>query len=313
MRATPHCIAREFLTLIRIPQEAGCRPQLKTGMWQALLCPSRLVFASTVATSISHLALAAQPIHQLPCILSPQNMYWVKQARQSPVPIPSDYPVRCKDAKYVIRKFFAEQDEDEDANAPNHADEYNAPQGSDGASFRIAYTVVYPYLPSRVFPTWRPAGAPSVDWHSGVWGSDSGTPVSDGQDGGTKHTLVNTWHAVSYEHTAIGTDNTCAVFELKLMQGIYARAQQLVGLFYQLSGRSCIYLTYADLNVCAQTATGVAKNKLQLHSLDTNALRVPVMTVTWNRVKKSTIPDTCLIACKLGERYWGILIPLTGA
>ncbi|KAI3535944.1 uncharacterized protein CCOS01_09374 [Colletotrichum costaricense] len=39
---------------------------------------------------------------------SPQNMYWVKQARQSPVPIPSDYPVRCKDAKYVIRKFFAE-------------------------------------------------------------------------------------------------------------------------------------------------------------------------------------------------------------
>ncbi|KAG7045503.1 hypothetical protein JMJ77_0009584 [Colletotrichum scovillei] len=35
-------------------------------------------------------------------------MYWVKQARQSPVPIPSDYPVRCTDAKYVIRKSFAE-------------------------------------------------------------------------------------------------------------------------------------------------------------------------------------------------------------
>lgn len=60
-------------------------------------------------------------------------------------------------------------------------------------------------------------------------------------------------------------------------------------------------------------ATGAAKNKLQLHSLDINALRVPIMIVTWNRVKKSMIPDTCLVACKLGERYSGILIPLTWA
>lgn len=98
------------------------------------------------------------------------------------------------------------------------------------------------------------------------------TPVSNGQDGSTKHTLVNTCHSISCVHTATDTDNTCAVFELKLVQGMDARTQQLFGLFYQLSGlgQECRFHLYMAIGSQRSSAVSTLRTPTSTSALKVN-------------------------------------------